>query len=348
LIIQDPYQSWFVMYININGGELWGTRNALRLSAANPNWVKLAENIGSSSVGSNDNMRVDIEFSKDLEHCYVIGGSNGVWRIDGLGSIYTSQPNFVSRAGYTGQTLSIPPTATTATKISTVNVEGIAVNPNNPDDIVLFGGFGAANRRSLNATSASPTFTNLTNITSPSNVACYDGIIDRDDADIIVVGTSEGVFVTEDGGATWGNASTGFEGVPVFHVRQSWRTFNEGNGRPGEIYIGTYGRGLWSSDAYLGLTSNSTNSTVAFKTKLKTYPNPTKDNTTLTFNLEKTSNVVVQVYNISGVLVKTIQEKNVEAGAQTLTVDGSDLQNGTYIVKFVAGKQNETVKFIKM
>jgi hypothetical protein len=348
LIIQDPYQSWFVMYININGGELWGTRNALRLSAANPNWVKLAENIGSSSVGSNDNMRVDIEFSKDLEHCYVIGGSNGVWRIDGLGSIYTSQPNFVSRAGYTGQTLSIPPTATTATKISTVNVEGIAVNPNNPDDIVLFGGFGAANRRSLNATSSNPTFTSLSNITSPSNVACYDGIIDRDDSDIIVVGTSEGVFVTEDGGATWGNASTGFEGVPVFHVRQSWRTFNEGNGRPGEIYIGTYGRGLWSSDAYLGLTSNSTNSTVAFKTKLKTYPNPTTDNTTLTFNLEKTSNVVVQVYNISGVLVKTIQSKNVEAGAQTLTVDGSDLQNGTYIVKFVAGKQTETVKFIKM
>ena len=37
-----------------------------------------------------------------------------------------------------------------------------------------------------------------------------------------------------------------------------------------------------------------------------------------------------------------------EAGAQTLTIDGSDLQRGTYIVKFIAGKQNDTVKFIKM
>jgi hypothetical protein len=36
------------------------------------------------------------------------------------------------------------------------------------------------------------------------------------------------------------------------------------------------------------------------------------------------------------------------AGAQTLKIDGDDLQNGTYIVKFMAGKQNETVKFIKM
>jgi hypothetical protein len=37
-----------------------------------------------------------------------------------------------------------------------------------------------------------------------------------------------------------------------------------------------------------------------------------------------------------------------DSGAQTLTIDGDDLQNGTYIVKFIAGKQNETVKFIKM
>ena len=36
------------------------------------------------------------------------------------------------------------------------------------------------------------------------------------------------------------------------------------------------------------------------------------------------------------------------AGSQQLEIDGSDLTNGTYIVKFQAGAQNETVKFIKM
>jgi hypothetical protein len=46
--------------------------------------------------------------------------------------------------------------------------------------------------------------------------------------------------------------------------------------------------------------------------------------------------------------MKRITEKNVSEGAQTLTIDGSSFQNGTYIVKFIAGKQNETVKFIKM
>lgn len=348
LIVQDPFQSWFLMYVNINGGELWGSRNAARLAAQNNQWVKVATGIGSSGVGSNDNMRVDIEFSKDLNYCYVIGGSNGVWRIDGLGSVYSTDPAFSTKAGYSGSTLSVAPSATTATKITTINFEGLAINPSNADDIVLFAGFGGTNRRSLNATSAVPTFTALSNIVLPSNVACYDGIIDRDDSDIIVVGTAEGVFVTENGGATWSNASAGFEGTPVFHVRQSWRTWDEGNRRPGEIYVGTYGRGIWSSAAYLGIGENDANGNEIFKTKLKTYPNPTADNTTLTFNLSEASNVTVYVYNIMGTLVKTITNKNVNAGAQTLTIDGSNLQKGTYIVKFIAGKQNETVKFIKM
>jgi hypothetical protein len=349
LRIQDPYQSWFLVYVNANGGELWGTRNALRLSVQDPQWVNIARGLGSAFQGSNGTITVDVEFSKNLDHCYISCGTNGVWRLDGLGSVYTSDPNFKQKVGYIGTPVPNPPTATTLTKISTQNYQGIAVNPTDADDLVCFAGFGGVNRRTLNATAAAPTFTGLGAITSPSNVACYDGIIDRNDSDIIVVGTADGVYVTEDGGSTWNSASTGFEGVPVFHVRQSWRTWNEGNFRPGEIYIGTYGRGIWSSTAYLGVNENGQPSDAAsFKTKLKTYPNPTTENTTLTFNLAETSTVTVNVYSISGVLVKSITKKNVSAGAQTLTIDGDDLQNGTYIVKFLAGKQNETVKFIKM
>ena len=348
LRIQDPYQSWFVIYVNANGGELWGTRNALRLSVQDPQWVNIARGIGGANGGSNSTLTVDVEFSKDLEHCYISAGTNGVWRLDGLGSVYTSDPNFASKVGYIGIPVATPPTFTSMTEINSGNFQGIAVNPNNSDDVALFAGFGGTNRRTGNATAGAPAWTNLGNITT-FNVATYDGIIDRDDEDVMVVGTSHGAWVTQDGGATWANSSTGFENVPVFHVRQSWRTWNEGNRRPGEIYLGTYGRGIWSSDAYLGLNNGNGNGTTgAAKTKLKTYPNPTTDNTTLTFNLAETSNVTVNVYSITGVMVKSISQKNMSAGAQTLTIDGDDLPRGTYIVKFNAGKQNETVKFIKM
>ena len=340
LRIQDPYQSWFVMYVNANGGELWGTRNSTRLAATSQNWVIIAKGIGAGLYNN-----IDMEFSKDLNNLYVSAG-NGVWRIDGLRNVYTSNPNFYLEAGYSGVGYATPPSSTTSTKITTTSYEGIAVNPNNANDLVCFAGFSGTNKRSLNATGAAPTFTTLSTI--PGGVACYDGIIDRDDSDILVVGTSEGVFVTEDGGGTWENASVGFEGTPVYEVRQSWRSWNDGNYRPGEIYIGTYGRGIWSSAAYLGIGDADGNGVQEFKTKLKTYPNPTTENTTLTFNLQETSNVTVMVYNITGTLFKTITDKNVAAGAQTLTIDGSELPRGTYIVKFVAGKQSDTVKFIKM
>ena len=339
--VQDPYQSWFLVYVNANGGELWGTRNATRFAVTNPLWVCVARGFGGGTFNN-----VDLEFSKDLEHLFISSGS-GVWRVDGLGSVYTSDPNFVSKVAFVGTgTTGTTPSATSATKISTVSYQGLAVNPSNSDDVILFAGFNGTNKRTLNATAAVPTYTNLGAITTPG-LACYDGIIDRNDPDVIVVGTSSGVFVTENGGASWENASTGFEGVPVYEVRQSWRTFEEGNGRPGEIYLGTFGRGIWRSTAYLGIDDQTGEVINTIKTKLKTYPNPTNDNTNLSFNLTNSGEVYVNVYSITGRLVKSIT-KNMSSGTNTLPIDCEDLPNGTYIIKFVSGKQNESVKFIKM
>lgn len=340
LRIADPYQSWFLVYVNANGGELWGTRNATRFSVTNPGWLCLAKGIGGGLFNS-----VDVEFSRDLNHCYISAG-NGVWRLDGLGSIYTSDPNFASKAGYVTQgATTTAPTATTLTKITNTSYEGIAVNPNNANDLVCFAGFNGTNKRTNNATASAPAFTNLGAIVS--GIATYDGIIDRNDPDILVVGTSSGAWVSENGGATWENASTGFEGTPVYEVRQSWRSFDEGNGRPGEIYLGTFGRGIWRTTQYLGTNNNAGTPGGEFKTKLRTYPNPTKDNTTLAFELAQSGKAQVEVYSITGRLVwsKTLQLAD---GTQELSIDSADLPAGTYIVKFSSGKQSDTAKFIKL
>jgi photosystem II stability/assembly factor-like uncharacterized protein len=340
LRIQDPYQSWFLVYVNANGGELWGTRNATRFSVTNPGWVCIAKGIGGGLFNS-----VDVEFSRDLNHCYISAG-NGVWRLDGLGSIYTSDPNFTSKVSYVTQgSTTTPPTATTITKITTVSYEGIAVNPNNENDLICFAGFNGTNKRTNNATANAPTFTNLGAIVS--GIATYDGIIDRNNPDILVVGTSSGAFISENGGLTWENSSAGFEGTPVYEVRQNWRSFDEGNGRPGEIYLGTFGRGIWRTTQYLSTQNNDGISNEAFKTKLKAYPNPTRDNTNLTFELANSGKVLVQVYSITGRLVLS-KEAYMNEGTQDISLDSSDLPNGTYIVKFTSGKQSDTAKFIKM
>jgi hypothetical protein len=340
LRIADPYQSWFLVYVNANGGELWATRNGARFSVTNPGWLCIAKGIGGGTFNS-----VDVEFSRDLNNCYISSG-NGVWRLNGLGSIYTSDPNFASKAGYVTQgATTTPPTGTTLTKITNTSYEGIAVNPNNANDLVCFAGFNGTNKRTNNATASNPTFTNLGAIVS--GIATYDGIIDRNDPDILVVGTSNGAWVSENGGATWENASIGFEGTPVYEVRQNWRSFDEGNGRPGEIYLGTFGRGIWRTTQYLGTNNNTGTPGGQFKTKLRTYPNPTRDNTTLAFELAQSGKVEVHVYSITGRLVwsKTMQMSD---GTQEISIEGSDLPTGTYIVKFSSGKQTDTAKFIKM
>lgn len=331
--VADPFQSWFYVYTTKNGGELWGTRNALRTNTINPNWVIMAQGIGAAGGNS-----IDVEWSKDLNKCYISSGS-AIWRVDGLGNLYTSQPSFPAEN-------TVVPNNSTKTQVLSAVVEGIALNPNDENDLIMFPGLGNA-RRSSNAGSASPTFTTLGSLSGANSPFLYDGIIDRDDEDIIVVGTHIGVFVSSNGGASWTNSSGGFEGTPVYEVRQSTRTWNEGNSRPGEIYIATFGRGIFSSSSLLSIADYNQSSNDNFKTKLKTYPNPTTASTTLSFNLAQSGVVNVAVYSITGTKVKTIQTK-MSKGDGLIDIEANELPRGTYIVKFTSGSQTETTKFIKM
>jgi hypothetical protein len=324
--VADPFQSWFIVYAGANNGEIWGTRDALRLSDAAPKWVQLATGLGFGSF--------DVEFSRDLNKCYISCGSK-VYRIDGLGSLYKQSATFISNAQALGAA---------KLQISSANCEGIALNPNNANDLILLQGFSGTISRSSNAAGANPTFTNLTSL----GVGAYDAIIDRANPQVIVVGTAFGVRVSENGGGSWDNASGGFENVPVFEVRQNWRSWAEGCRRPGEIYLGTFGRGIWASSSLMGLDDNSTTQYVSLKTSLKVYPNPTTDQATISFNNIKNGAISVRIYNLAGVLVKSIDLKNVDEGAQGITIDASSFNTGTYIVKLSANNTSETVKFVKL
>jgi hypothetical protein len=78
-----------------------------------------------------------------------------------------------------------------------------------------------------------------------------------------------------------------------------------------------------------------------------TFPNPSNGNTTLSFELGKSSNVQVGVYTITGRLVKELSKSNLAAGKNELAIDSEDLPVGTYIIKLVSGKESQSVKFIK-
>jgi hypothetical protein len=185
--VQDPYQYWYLTYVNTpgsTGGELWGTRNALRLSVADADqqWGLIVKGIvpGNTSTQGNPGLynNIDVEFSRDLNHLYISTGTSNVTRVDGLGSLYASSPTFNDDAFYHKAGVPAVETPPNATLKATLNpggiVEGIAVNPTNADDVLFLHGFGSIRiKRSAIASSASPTYNN---ITLTGNAGTYDAL----------------------------------------------------------------------------------------------------------------------------------------------------------------------------
>lgn len=336
LTVQDPFQSWFVFSTAKNGGEVWGTREATRLSTANPKWVRLIDGIGGAAGN------LDVAFSKDLNHMFVTAGG-GVYRLDSLGSVYASDPDFKNKLH-----LDDGASATTKTLVSSGSFSGIGINPNNADDVVAVQTFGGSVYRSSNATAASPT---MSSVGSQSGLAFYDVIIDRDDSNVLFASTHVGVSMSENGGATWTDVSSPlFAGVPVYRLRQAWRTWDEGNRVPGEIFIGTHGRGIWSTDAVLSVNESDA-LTPKEKVKafsLEIYPNPARFNSTIVVDMKESKALDIQFYNISGRLVKRIRKTDAHVGRNEIGFNASDLPQGTYLIRVQSGNQIENTKFVKM
>jgi hypothetical protein len=80
------------------------------------------------------------------------------------------------------------------------------------------------------------------------------------------------------------------------------------------------------------------------------YPNPFNPNTTIRFDLPRTSHVVLTIYNVIGQNVRTLVEGIKRLGAHTVQWDGKDdsgqdLPSGIYLCKF---KTEELIQAKKM
>lgn len=65
------------------------------------------------------------------------------------------------------------------------------------------------------------------------------------------------------------------------------------------------------------------------------FPNPSKDSLTLTINLPVAQDLTITVYDMTGQLVLTRQEENLNSGTQQISLKVSDLDEGSYVCKVV-------------
>jgi hypothetical protein len=83
---------------------------------------------------------------------------------------------------------------------------------------------------------------------------------------------------------------------------------------------------------------------------LSVYPNPFNPTTRISFILPKTGNVELNVYNVTGRLVRKLAGGHtgppLQAGEHSIVFDGSDLPSGIYFVRLEAGEEAQTRKMV--
>jgi hypothetical protein len=85
-----------------------------------------------------------------------------------------------------------------------------------------------------------------------------------------------------------------------------------------------------------------------FNLSLINYPNPFNPSTTIEFDLPKTSQVTLKVFNILGEEVARLVSEKLPAGSYSYEWDASNLASGIYLYRLQAGDYVETRKMVLM
>ena len=327
VIVQDPVQSLLVVS---DGGGLAISRNALDLGAL-PDYTQLPGISGSPRA---------VEFTEDGNTMFV--GGNGVVRVDGLNDWYP------------GVNIS---SVLTTTQIFSGNVTGISINPTDPNIIAVTTGlFGNPNGNVFEITNAltaaSVAAASRTNLQGnlPA-MPVYDAEYTNDGTKLLI-GTEFGLWATEipyNSPVEWSDESGDMANVMVLDVKQqrlpSWRADNFD-----DIYIGTHGRGIWTTSSLVGQPSgfDAIEGAAKFESSIKLYPNPMAQVGNVEFNLPKAANAKINVINLEGRVVEVIAERQFNQGDNTVQINVGDLPTGTYFVTVQSGELYSVSKLVVM
>lgn len=240
------------------------------------------------------------------------------------------------------------------TKIAT----SIDVDYNNPDRLIVsVGGYGSHEKVYFteNATDVTPVFQPITG--DLPAVPAYSSLISDDAESTIIVGTEYGVYSTKtvNGVSTSWVRETSIPKVPVFNLTQQHLpngyiegVCETGIRNSGEIYAGTHGLGAWKMDLYkrpyTGINEISQEKADALFVKV--FPNPVKEIANVEYKLNKTSDVEIEVYSLSGKMVYRQSIPNQYKGTHTHKINTENIENGVYVISVTSNNERKVSKFI--
>jgi hypothetical protein len=76
------------------------------------------------------------------------------------------------------------------------------------------------------------------------------------------------------------------------------------------------------------------------------YPNPFNSSTKIRFQVPKTTNTRLIIYNIQGKEISVLVNQNLNAGKYEINFDGTQLSSGIYFYKLITNDYSDTKKFV--
>ncbi len=279
-----------------------------------------------------------MEYSNDGNHLFVATRTGSIYRISNLNDWYMNE----SVDSVLIDTLIFSGSGPVA---------GINMHPTDPEKLlVTLGGFGNRERvfEITNAISSSAIAARRDVSGDLPDFPVYDPEYNIHNTDQVLIGTEFGVWSTEDlssGSPSWTQQSNGLGNVPVIDVRQQRLSFHEA-ANFGRFYIGTYGRGIWTTGDLVSV-DEPWEDFVSIKniSNVKTYPNPVRSFAKISFEMPISGAVRITIYDISGKLI-TNEVRNFAAGEVEYQINGSKLPAGTYFANLEMGSTKAQTKFV--
>ncbi len=303
--------------------------------------------------------------SSDANHLFV-GTENGrIYRVSNIKDAYDKRSGDIDSPFCVLAVAEIQPS-----EFSGRYITSLSVDQQNPQHILItLGNYGNEDYvyQSMNALSSngSMTFTNITGNLPKAPV--YSSVIEMINSHGII-GTEFGIYTTEDltsGTPEWSFNSNGIGKAMVVKLEQQTTYTDEfilpgpdplvppavypAINNYGDIYCATFGRGVFRDDTYhyVGIDDDKYTDPVASENNLTIFPNPVMNEANISYQLNQQSeNVTVQVFDITGKVVRQFALSNQTRGNNTFSIDCSQMTSGIYMVSVHAQGQSFNSKFI--
>ena len=155
--------------------------------------------------------------------------------------------------------------------------------------------------------------------------------------DNFFVGTDSGVFMSTNNGISWNNVSKGL-GNDTINLLQVVNS---------DLFVGTR-QGTWRRPLaeLISTKSVSSNSQSITSSVHQNYPNPFGNETCINFSVPFHQHVRMTMSNVLGEQLQPLVDEDMDAGTHELTIKGSDLSNGIYVITMFTGVERRTLNIV--